>query len=158
MNKVLIAAAIVFIVGGVTALVLKGSDEPKPPAAQTEQPQEVVADEVPTEDSDVVELNVTEEIPGETVFVTYVDGRFDPEVIGPIAPGTSVTFINESDEDIHVASADHPTHTVLPGFNSNSSIAPGGEYTFTFEDVGTWEYHNHLRSSQTGSVIVAEQQ
>jgi hypothetical protein len=55
-----------------------------------------------------------------------------------------------------VASAVHPTHLLLPGFDELKSTGKGGTYEYTFVKVGTWQYHNHVNPSDTGSVVVTE--
>ena len=88
--------------------------------------------------------------------IAYTNSGFTPSSLGPVAPGTTVTFVNESNEDVRVASAVHPTHDELPGFDSLGAIEPGGSYQFTFEEVGSWTFHNHLNESETGVVVVAD--
>lgn len=65
-----------------------------------------------------------------------------------------------------VASNPHPLHTDYPGsdikncgagtamFDSCRVTNPGESWTFILEEPGTWGYHNHLQSSQTGTIIV----
>jgi hypothetical protein len=63
-----------------------------------------------------------------------------------------------------VASAQHPTHTVYPektdadclgsAFDACEGVSPGNSWSFTFNEVGEWGYHNHLRANHWGRVIV----
>ena len=67
-----------------------------------------------------------------------------------------------------VASAQHPSHTVYAGtarqehcpdtadtaFDQCAGESSG--YSFTFEKVGTWNYHDHLNATVFGKVIVTE--
>jgi len=99
--------------------------------------------------------------------VTYTDNGFSPDQI-EINAGDVVTFENRSTRDMWPASAIHPTHTVYPGsnigkcgtsesgniFDSCGGIAPGGSYSFTFDEIGTWGYHDHLNANQTGKIVV----
>jgi plastocyanin len=87
------------------------------------------------------------------VRVSYTDSGFSPRDI-TVAKGQTVTFVNNSTHDMWPASDDHPTHTIYPEFDPKRRIAAGDSFSFVFEKVGTWEYHNHLQSSQTGSVTV----
>lgn len=73
-----------------------------------------------------------------------------------IKKGTTVAFANANIKNIWIASNPHPTHTDYPGFDSLKAIAPGNAYSFTFDRVGTWGYHNHLNPAQHGSIIVTE--
>ena len=87
--------------------------------------------------------------------VTYTNNGFVPNVL-TVNVGTAVTFTNVSVRSMWVASALHPTHQILPGFDELASVAKGGTYTYTFAKVGTWKYHNHVGPSDTGTVIVTE--
>jgi plastocyanin len=89
----------------------------------------------------------------ESSNVTYRSDGFSPSVLH-VKSGTTVTFENDSQEALRVASNPHPTHTDYPGFDSGQNIATGQEYKFTFTKTGTWGYHNHARPSMGGTVIV----
>jgi plastocyanin len=102
-----------------------------------------------------------------TVTITYTDTGFSPKSI-EINKGDTVKFVNNSSSGMWVASAMHPTHTVYDGttlqahcapgatlsFDSCKSIPDGSSYSFTFEKIGTWGYHNHAASSFFGNVVV----
>lgn len=91
---------------------------------------------------------------GEAV-VTYTDTGYMPATI-TVKKGTAVTFRNESSGGMWTASAAHPTHRVLPGFDQLKSVANGGSYDYTFVKVGTWQYHNHVKPTDTAVVVVTE--
>lgn len=99
-----------------------------------------------------------------TVTVILTDGGFSPKSV-TIKKGDTVKWVNQSSEDMWVGSAMHPTHTVYSGTTLKEhcpdadgtafdQCAAGDGYTFTFEKVGSWNYHNHKDSSQFGTVIV----
>lgn len=93
---------------------------------------------------------------GETVgkvVVEHKDEAFVPKSI-TVKVGTAVTWINQEDDPMWVASAAHPTHQELAGFDQLSSVGKGGTYSYTFTKKGTWKYHNHLQPSHTGVVVV----
>ena len=92
-------------------------------------------------------------------------GGFSPSTV-TIAKGEKVTWTS-SEGNMWVASAGHPTHTVYDGTSEADHCAPnyagpipfdqcasGTSYSFTFDKVGTWKYHNHANSAQFGTVIV----
>ena|SRR3989344_3148129 len=96
--------------------------------------------------------------------VSYDGTRFDPETF-TIPAGSVVTFTNKSENVMWVASDNHPSHTLYPG----SSIANCGKeletpifdqckngetFTFTFNEIGTWKFHNHLNPRATGTIVV----
>lgn len=87
--------------------------------------------------------------------VQYTNSGFSPKEI-TVKVGTIVTFTNQSDGGMWVASAPHPTHSIYPELDQLKSVAKGGTYEFTFTKVGTWKYHNHLKSTDFASVIVTE--
>lgn len=73
-----------------------------------------------------------------------------------VPAGTSVTFRNDGSRNAWPASAVHPTHEELPGFDAKRPVRPGESYAFTFAQPGTWTYHDHLNPSITGQVVVTE--
>lgn len=87
----------------------------------------------------------------ETV-VEKTDAGFAPNSV-TIKKGTAVKFVNKSAAPMWVASAPHPTHTDYPEFDQKAN---GDIFTFTFDKVGSWKYHNHSPFSSGGVVIVTE--
>ena len=96
-----------------------------------------------------------------TVF--YTDKGFSPNSL-TIRKGATITFQNQSTHDMRPASDPHPAHTDYPTtggcvgstFDACRIIKPGAYWSFEFDSVGTWKYHNHLNPSDTGTVIVVE--
>ena len=91
--------------------------------------------------------------PAQSALVTYTERGFSPEIV-EIAMGGTVTFKNEGARDLWVASNEHPEHTLYSEFDAKKGYTPGSEYTFTFEKSGSWQYHDHLKASLGGTVIV----
>lgn len=99
-----------------------------------------------------------------TVTVTYsATEGFSPSTV-TVNRGDTVKFVS-SDGEMWVASAEHPTHTEYDGSSRTEHCAQGAtpsfdqcskgsSYSFTFTKTGTFDYHNHVSSSDTGSVIV----
>lgn len=93
--------------------------------------------------------------------VEITSSGFSPKTI-TISQGDSVTFTNTVSGKSWPASAVHPTHTVYPEtggcigskFDACQGLEMGESYTFTFDEVGTWNYHDHLSPSDTGKIIV----
>jgi len=98
-----------------------------------------------------------------TVIVRMTGTGFSPTTV-EINIGDSVSF-TDSGASRWPASISHPTHTVYPG----SSIGKCGgsqestifdacglvsEYTFTFNEEGSWSYHDHFSPSKGGTIIV----
>ena len=77
--------------------------------------------------------------------------------------GEKVAFVNKDSSRTHwPASAVHPTHAVYPEsggcigskFDACEGLAFNAEWTFTFNEKGSWNYHDHLNPSLTGTVVV----
>jgi plastocyanin len=91
--------------------------------------------------------------PTASVTVSITDTGFEPATV-TVAPGTTVTFVNNGQAAHWPASNPHPTHTGLPGFDALKALATGESYSFTFTKVGTWGYHDHLNPRVGGTVVV----
>jgi plastocyanin len=89
----------------------------------------------------------------EAVVISMTDTGFEPATV-TVAPGTKVTFMNNGQAAHWPASGPHPTHTNLPGFDAKKGLATGESYSFTFDKVGTWGFHDHLNPQLFGSVVV----
>lgn len=102
----------------------------------------------------VASPNVESSVEGETVEITP-DG-FSPETI-TVSKGTTVTFVNKDADPHRVASDDHPIHDDLPGFDSDMPLRTNETYSFTFEKIGTFTYHDHLNHlDYKGTVVVTD--
>lgn len=94
-------------------------------------------------------------------IVTYTDSGFSPGILS-VKKGDTVTFKNNASDDMWVASNPHPLHNGYPTtggcvsstFDACHNIAPGSSFSFKFDIAGTWGYHNHLNSSEGGTVVV----
>ena len=113
-----------------------------------------------------------------TYNIEITSSGFSPSQLS-INQGDSVTWINKDSEPHWPASGMHPTHTRYSGasydepgsfagslacksegnpkdgaFDPCKSIAPGESWTFTFEQIGSWGFHDHLDSSYFGKITV----
>lgn len=95
----------------------------------------------------------------ETFIVRYDGVSFQPTEI-KVRKGTKVFFVNESNQQrpMYVASDDHPTHQKYKGFDAaavnNRFPAMSESFSFVFDTVGAWGYHDHNFPSARGIVIV----
>ncbi len=87
-------------------------------------------------------------------LVIYTNAGFSPQVLH-VKLGETVTFRNDTTSDLWVASNPHPTHTGLNGFDADGGMGLGETYLYTFNKLGTFGYHNHLKSSAAATIIVA---
>ncbi len=103
-----------------------------------------------------------------TATITYDGSKFTPASV-TIKKGGTVTWKNESAGNMWVASAQHPTHTVYDGTSRTEHCAGGGsstafdqcagkkdDYSFKFDKVGSWGFHDHINASAFGKVEVVE--
>lgn len=97
--------------------------------------------------------NPTTEPSKSNVTVEYSGQGFSPDSV-TIKSGTTVTWVNKGSDPMWVASAPHPVHTNLSGFDALKGTPAGGSYSYTFTKVGKWGYHNHLAPGKTGEVVV----
>lgn len=101
--------------------------------------------------------------PAAEATVTYTADGFTPQTL-EIARGTKVIFKNESGNPMWVASAIHPTHSLYPqksptdclgsSFDACDVTPHGASWSFTFNKVGSWGYHDHVRANIRGTVVV----
>ena len=135
---------IVLLVAGGFLLVNRAGNNSQAPS-QAEPTEEVVSpieEESPTE---------TKEVQNEVV-VTLTTSGFSPKTV-TINAGDKVVFENQSGKTATVDSAPHPIHTAYPKLNLGN-FEDGETHELVFPDPGTYNYHNHLNASQTGSVVV----
>lgn len=101
--------------------------------------------------------------------VTLTDTGFTPASV-TVARGETVRFINDSSRGMWVGSDEHPTHTEYDGtstrehctnsmntassFDQCASVAKGDFWDFAFNKSGTFDFHNHVGASNTGTIVV----
>ncbi len=102
-----------------------------------------------------------------SAVITMDDDGYTPSIV-TIKAGESVEWVNKSTKDFWPASNLHPTHSLYPDssifkcltpeeqniFDACLPIESGTTYSFTFNHVGEWKYHDHLRPNKTGIIIV----
>jgi len=105
--------------------------------------------------------NMANDIVASENTIIYSDDGYSPKEIA-IGAGETVRFVNQSSIPFWPASAMHPTHAVYPTtggcigstFDACNPLPPGESFSFSFTEVGTWKYHDHLTVSNTGTVVV----
>jgi len=164
----IIVIAVLVIGGGYFLFFNNDSTSDTTPTSQVPAPgfddvdEKIVLGEDPimTEDPDENPTNTPTE---HTVEFTSIGYRQDTLII---KSGDTVTFTNTISTKTWPASNQHPIHTAYPGSNINkcgsssaifdacTGLSNGESFSFTFNEVGTWNYHNHLRPSKGGTIIV----
>lgn len=100
------------------------------------------------------------------VTVMYNGTSFSPATV-TVKKGGTVTFVNTSGSPMWIASNPHPIHSGYSGTTVDQhcpdaagtafdQCATGASYTFTFQKVGTWGYHNHANHGATGTIVVTQ--
>ncbi|MFN7088750.1 MAG: Kazal-type serine protease inhibitor domain-containing protein, partial [Candidatus Paceibacteria bacterium] len=88
-------------------------------------------------------------------FIIIQNGIFSPDIV-KIKKGGKVTWVNKSERAVWPASNPHPIHTGYPGFDAFRGLKTGETYSFVFERIGSWKYHDHLNPFIGGIIEVVE--
>lgn len=104
---------------------------------------------------------ITAVVTSEPKTVEITSTVFSP-ISMTIKAGDTLTFVNKDSSFHWPASAVHPTHSVYPEsggcigskFDACKGLAQGESWSFTFNQKGTWGYHDHLNPGLTGTIIV----
>ncbi len=97
----------------------------------------------------------------QTYTIEITSSGFSPKTL-EINKGDSVTWTNKGSSSSWPASAMHPTHNVYPEsggcigstFDACKGLKTGESWTFTFNEAGSWNYHDHLNTGRTGTIVV----
>lgn len=88
-----------------------------------------------------------------THAVSMSNDAFNPTPL-TVKKGDIVVFRNDGTNLSWPASAPHPQHTNYPGFDALRGLEPGESWSFKFDNVGSWNYHDHLHPNMFGTVVV----
>ena len=88
-------------------------------------------------------------------LITVTNDGFDPATI-TIAKGTQITWTNGATEPHQVAADPYPKNDSIPGFDSTIILQQDESYSFTFEQTGTFTYHDELNPMNIKGSIVVE--
>ncbi|MEX0668797.1 MAG: plastocyanin/azurin family copper-binding protein [Candidatus Saccharimonadales bacterium] len=111
------------------------------------------AETTPGDDADIIDDGQDDEEVESQTDVRYGSNGFTPATL-EISVGDSVSFVNSSNVSMWVASDSHPTHTNFPDFDAGRGYGSGETYEFTFNEPGSYGYHNHLNPNHGGIIIV----
>ena len=137
----IVAAVTLLAVGGGVTLLTKKANAPATNISTT-----TTDTTTPPTDTNVVPA------PGSTAVITYTDDGFSPGTV-TVKAGSKFTIRNNSSHVLQFDSNPHPAHTDNPELNIGT-IAPGKSVAVTLTKTGSFGYHNHLNSSDTGIIIV----
>lgn len=96
---------------------------------------------------------VAEAAPSATVEITATG--FEPQTI-KISKGQSITWINKDASPHQVASDPYPSNDALPSLNSDEPLAEGESYSSTFEETGTFTYHDNVNPAGPKATVLVE--
>src|SRR3989338_6399512 len=150
--SIVIIAVIVLIILGVSLLSKKNTSDETPEENLSSSQEEIIS-ETPEPTEHLVEITLEGFVPKDL----------------EIKKGEKVTWINKLATESRPASNFHPTHTNYPGssiikcgtaeekeaFDSCRNLNKGESYSFVFNEIGSWTYHNHLQPSKDGKIIVS---
>ncbi|MBY0111048.1 cupredoxin domain-containing protein [Patescibacteria group bacterium] len=94
-------------------------------------------------------------VPEGAIVVELTKEGFSPSEL-TIAKGESVTFRTTGTDLYWPASNLHPSHGIYPEFDPLKPLQPTEVWSFTFDQVGEWKYHDHLAPYFTGVITVTE--
>lgn len=151
--SILILSLILALIIIVTSTVVYNKTKKEPDTddqitTQTSQETSLTSSE-PTSTSTV---NLANEV---TATVTYNGTSFSPRTL-TITSGETVTFVNNSKQQMWVASDPHPQHTNLSGFDALRGYGAGQSYSYTFTKAGNYQFHDHLNEDAHGTITVQE--
>lgn len=170
MNKTIIAVLFIAVIIFGGYFFLRGSDRSNTPSSP-----EIIANsqalnqERASQSSNSGQLNEevsSQSSAGQVKFgaeriVIYNEAGYSPESIS-IKNGETVIFKNNSSRSMWPASAMHPSHRVYPTtggclgstFDACNGVQPGRDWSFKFDIVGAWKYHDHLHPADRGIIVV----
>lgn len=89
----------------------------------------------------------------QTHKITIKNHEFVPSNI-TIKKGDIVVFNSEDSVPFWPASNLHPTHEEYSEFDPLRPVDPSKSWSFTFNQKGTWDFHDHLAPSLRGTITV----
>ena len=91
-----------------------------------------------------------------TYHIDLTETGFIPDTI-TIAKGDTVVFTTSWGKPFWPASDLHPTHTIYSEFDPKQPIDQDKSWSFRFDKVGEWQFHDHLAPLFRGRIHVISQ-
>jgi hypothetical protein len=88
-----------------------------------------------------------------SVVIELNEEGFTPKEV-TILRGQSVTWKTTRDRQFWPASNLHPSHDIYPEFDPLEPIDPDKTWTFRFDKIGIWQFHDHLSPYYRGIINV----
>ena len=87
--------------------------------------------------------------------VEIVGGGFQPQTI-KVKKGSSVMWVNSDNHSHHIVADPYPTGDSLKSLNSGEPITEGESYTTSFDDAGTFHYHDQTDPTGFKGTVIVE--
>lgn len=87
--------------------------------------------------------------------VTLTKSGYKPKFL-IVKKNTQVIFKSNSTKFFWPASDVHPYHYIYPEFDAKNLVPGSSSWSFNFNKVGFWNFHDHLYPSFKGSIIVLD--
>ena len=97
-------------------------------------------------------VSTVENVTEHAATIIYDGVSFNPRRLD-ISVGDVVRFENSSSDPMWPASNIHPTHEIYSAFDAKRAVAAGDSWSFEFNRIGFWRYHNHLAPNVSGLVV-----
>lgn len=95
----------------------------------------------------------TYKAPQNVAYVDIAAEGFVPRTL-QVTKGTKVVWVNRDAVPHQVASDPYPDRSALPALFSEKPLAAEGTYSFTFDKVGEWAYHDYLHPELSATIQV----
>ena len=145
MKKGIIIILITAAVAVALVFAYKNWNKPEPTNTTTQNTTNNTSDQTQTEDTGQAETD-------QANLIEYDGNNFTPNQL-TVDAGTTITIKNLSSKNLQFDSDPHPAHTDNTELNVGV-VAPGQSKTFIITKKGTFGYHNHLNTSDTGTIVV----
>src|SRR3989338_10311263 len=168
MKNFLVALTVVILFGG-GYLLWQGYSAPRASSVLEEDNSidlDMLVEESIVNETEAVEGTVISTSVPMAASISYNGSQFSPSTVS-VKRGGAVTWTAVGGSQMWVASAQHPTPSVYHGTTLQQhcpdiagvaldQCTGGSTYSFTFDTVGSWNYHNHLNPTAFGTVTVVE--
>lgn len=91
----------------------------------------------------------------QSATVTISAKGFSPQTI-KVKKGQKVEWVNEDTSSHQVASDPFPDHNLLPSLFADSPLGKGESFSYTFDDAGTFTYHDQLSPADFKGTVIVE--
>jgi plastocyanin len=99
--------------------------------------------------------NGSSQVQAAAATIEVTGTSFSPQTV-KIKKGQSVTWVNQDTAPHQVMANPYPSGSSLPSLNSTEPMVLGESYTATFDEAGTYAYHDPLNPAALNGVVMVE--